>query len=308
MASMMQAVNEREQKNRDPGLKQEAQRAVGIVLGVLIYTVGVNLFLRPLQLYSGGIMGFAQLVNTVLRDYLGLELDRDISGIIYYLMNIPGLVIAFRVMRRRFMVKSILTVSLITVMLTLIPIPETPILEERIANCLIAGIMAGIGVGMVLRMGASDGGMDLIGMILIQTKGNVSVGGVNNAANCILYGICLLLFDVPTVIYSLIYSVICSIVFDLVHTQNINVQVMIITKLQDTSPLEIEIMGRMYRGLTRWNATGSYTGEQETILMTIISKYEIAQLRSIVHQFDPHAFVMLDEGVGVDGYFIKKLT
>ncbi len=308
MASMMQAVNEREQKNRDPGLKQEAQRAVGIVLGVLIYTVGVNLFLRPLQLYSGGIMGFAQLVNTVLRDYLGLELDRDISGIIYYLMNIPGLVIAFRVMRRRFMVKSILTVSLITVMLTLIPIPETPILEERIANCLIAGIMAGIGVGTVLRMGASDGGMDLIGMILIQTKGNVSVGGVNNAANCILYGICLLLFDVPTVIYSLIYSVICSIVFDLVHTQNINVQVMIITKLQDTSPLEIEIMGRMYRGLTRWNATGSYTGEQETILMTIISKYEIAQLRSIVHQFDPHAFVMLDEGVGVDGYFIKKLT
>ena len=309
MASIMQAVNERERKNmEDPGLKQEGYRALGIALGVLIFTSGVNLFLRPLHLYSGGFMGFSQLANTILRDYLGLNLGRDISGIIYYLLNLPGLIAAFCFMRRRFVVKSILTVSFITLMLTLIPIPETPILDELIANCLVAGIMAGVGVGLILRMGSCDGGMDLIGMILIQTKGRFSVGRVNIAANCVLYGLCMLLFDVPTVIYSLIYSVICSLICDHVHTQNINVQVMIVTKMQDTAPMEIEIMGQMYRGLTRWNAYGSYTGEQETILMTVISKYEIAQLRTIVHKFDPHAFVMLDEGVGVDGYFLKKIT
>ena len=306
----MQAVNEKEQENKGGGgLRQEGMRIVGILLGVLVYAAGVNLFLRPLHLYSGGIMGFCQLFDTILRDYLHLPLGNlDVAGVAYYLLNLPGLIVAFFLMRRRFVVKSLLTVSAITVMLTVIPIPKEPILDEMIANCLVSGLMAGAGVGLVLRMGSCDGGMDLIGMILIQTKGRFSVGKVNIAANCVLYGICLVLFDVPTVIYSLIYSVVCSLLCDRVHTQNINVQALIVTKMQDIEPLEIEIMGQMNRGLTCWNAYGGYTGQEKTILMTVISKYEIAQLRSIVHQFDPDAFVMMDEGVSVDGYFIKKLT
>ncbi len=310
MASIMQAVNEKEQENKESrGLRQEGMRIVGILLGVLVYAAGVNLFLRPLHLYSGGIMGFCQLFDTILRDYLHLPLGNlDVAGVAYYLLNLPGLIVAFFLMRRRFVVKSLLTVSAITVMLTVIPIPKEPILDEMIANCLVSGLMAGAGVGLVLRMGSCDGGMDLIGMILIQTKGRFSVGKVNIAANCVLYGICLVLFNVPTVIYSLIYSVVCSLLCDRVHTQNINVQALIVTKMQDIEPLEIEIMGQMNRGLTCWNAYGGYTGQEKTILMAVISKYEIAQLRSIVHQFDPDAFVMMDEGVSVDGYFIKKLT
>lgn len=310
MSSIMQAVNEKEQNNQEERrLRQEAGRMAGILLGVLIYTAGVNLFLRPLHLYSGGIMGFCQLFDTILRDYLGLKLGNlDVAGISYYLLNLPGLIVAFCLMRRRFVVKSILTVSAITLMLTVIPIPGEPILDEMIANCMVSGIMAGVGVGMILRMGSCDGGMDLIGMILIQTKGRFSVGKVNIAANCVLYGICLVLFDVPTVIYSLIYSVSCSLLCDRVHTQNINVQALIVTKMQDLAPLEIEIMGRMNRGLTCWQAYGGYTGQEKTILMAVISKYEIAQLRGIVHEFDPEAFVLMDEGVSVDGYFLKKIT
>lgn len=310
MASIMQAVNEKEQNTREErGPEQEAFRAVGILFGVVLFAAGVNLFLRPLNLYSGGFMGFAQLFETILREYLGVSLGgANISGAIYYLLNVPGLIIAFFLMRRRFVVKSILTVTCITVTLTLIPIPREPILNEMIANCLVAGIMSGVGVGVILRMGSCDGGMDLIGMLLIQTKGRFSVGRVNIAANCVLYGICLMLFDIPVVIYSLIYSVICSLMCDRVHTQNINVQAMVITKVRDIEPLEIELMGKMHRGLTRWNAYGGYTGAQETMLMTIVSKYEIAQLRSIVRQFDPDAFVILGEGVDVDGYFLKKLT
>lgn len=310
MASIIQAVNELERKNQeDLGLRQEGFRALGILLGTLIYASGVNLFLRPLHLYSGGFMGFSQLISTLLQDYIGLSFGGvDVTGIIYYVLNLPGLVLAFRSMRRRFVVKSVLTVTCITLVLTLVPIPGTPILEEVVANCLVAGIMAGIGVGLILRMGSCDGGMDLIGMILIQTKGKFSVGKVNIAANCILYGICLLLFDIPTVIYSLIYSVICSLTCDRVHTQNINARVMIVTKVRDIEPLEIEIMGKMNRGLTCWKAFGGYTGEQETILMAVISKYEISQLVAIVHRFDPKAFISVDEDVGVNGNFLKKLT
>ena len=308
MDSVMQEVNRLELQGKNArGLKDEIWKMLGVAVGVGIYSVGTNMFLRPLHLYSGGFMGFAQLISTLLRDRLGLQI-MDISGIIYYLMNIPFLIYAFVSVRKRFAVKTVITVSLITVFLTLVPIPEKPILDEVIANCLIAGILAGFGVGISLRMGACDGGMDLVGMILIQKKGHYSVGRLNIMANTILYGICLLLFDVPTVIYSLIYSVINSLTCDHVHTQNINVQALIITKLEDVSPLEIEIMGQMSRGLTRWEAKGSYTGENAVILMAVISKYETAQLKSIVHSIDPHAFVMIDEGVSVDGHFLKKIV
>ena len=141
MDSVMQEVNRREELERNSqGLKQELWKVVGVVVGVAIYSVGVNLFLRPLHLYSGGFMGFAQLISTVLREKMGLPI-MDISGIIYYLMNVPGLVIAFLTVRKRFAVKTVITVTLMTVLLTLIPIPAAPILEEKIANCLIAGIM-----------------------------------------------------------------------------------------------------------------------------------------------------------------------
>ena len=309
MPSVMQEVNRKENATaNDSWIRQEPKRFAGVVLGILIYSVGVNTFLKPLHLYAGGFMGFAQLCNTLLHDYLGVHWKLDISGIVYYILNIPGLVIACKTMRPRFVVKTVLTVSIMTIMLTIIPIQPEPVLDETIANCLIAGIMAGIGVGIVLRMGSCDGGMDLIGMIMIQKNGHSSVGRINIIANIVLYGIMLLLFDIPIVIYSLIYSVVCSITYDKVHTQNINVQTLIVTKMKDVDKLEIEIMGEMHRGLTRWKAYGSYTGEEETILMAIISKYEINQLKAIVHQFDPHAFVMMDEGVGIDGHFIKKIT
>ena len=310
MASVFQAVNEREQAaEQQPWLKEEGSRALGIILGSVIYALGVNLFLRPLHLYSGGFMGFAQLLTTVLREYAGLDLGGvDLSGIFYYVLNLPGLIIVFLTMRRRFFFKTIFTISCMTLILTLIPIPAAPVLEEKLGNCLVAGIVSGIGVGIILRMGACDGGMDLVGMLLIQKKGHYSIGRINIAANLVLYAVCLVLFDVPTVIYSLTYSVICNLMCDRVHIQNINVKALIVTKMEVVEPLEIELMGSMHRGITRWGAYGGYTGHEETVLMVVISKYEIAQLKSIVHRVDPKAFVLIDEGVQVDGNFLKKLT
>ena len=305
----MQEVNRIENQNQ-PGMewRLEARRAVGIALGATMYCLGVNLFLRPLSLYSGGMMGFSQLFTRLLYDKAGLVTELDVAGIIYYLLNIPGLIIALRTMRRKFVVKTVLTVSFITVLLTVIPIPEVAILEEKVANCLVAGVIIGIGSGLILQMGSCAGGNDLLGMLLIQNKGVLSVGRLTIYTNIVLYGICIALYDVPTVIYSMLYSVICSTTCDRFHTQNINMQVLIVTKLPDISPLEIEIMGQMHRGLTKWSAQGSYTGENEAVLMAIVTKYEIPQLKSIVRSIDPKAFVIIDEGVGVYGHFKKHVT
>ena len=305
-------VQEEEQMARDDtgvkAAKKESLKVPVIILGALIYSVGMNLFLRPLHLYSGGLMGFAQLIQDLMTR-AGVNLHNfNISGVLYYILNAPGLIIAAKKMRRRFILKTLLAVTAVTVLLSIIPIPNSPIMEDSLTNTIMAGLICGAGVGIMLWTGACDGGMSIIGMILINIRGKGSVGHINIATNAVLYTIMLVLFDVPTVIYSLIYSVFCSIAADKIHTQNIFTQVTIITKLEDTKPMEVEVMGRLHRGMTEIHAKGIFTGEPVRIFIIYLSKYEVGRLKAIVKSYDERAFIVEDEGVRIDGNFLKKIT
>jgi uncharacterized membrane-anchored protein YitT (DUF2179 family) len=301
-------VLEEEKKiEKEPYLKTEAGKFPIILLGALIYAIGVNIFLKPLHLYSGGFMGFAQLIETVIKEILKIHVPFNLSGIFYYLFNIPGLIIAWKNVRKRFVVKSLLAVTAITVLVSAIPIPDVPVLHDTLSNAMISGIICGAGIGMILLMGACDGGMTLVSMLILQLKGTGSVGRLGLYVNIVLYSICLFLFDIPTVIYSLIYSVFNSMITDRIHTQNINVQMLIITKLENTKPLEVAIMSTD-RGITKWPVTGAFTDEFAMALMVIVSKYEVGRIRYIVRQYDPRAFISVTEGVRIEGNYKRKLT
>ncbi len=288
--------------------KKESLKFPVILLGAFVYAIGLNLFLRPLHLYSGGLMGFAQLIQEILLR-LGVKLNGfNISAVIYYMLNVPGLILAAKKMRKRFIIKTIFSVTAITVFVSVIPIPAKMILDGYLANTMVAGLICGAGIGIILWMGACDGGMNIIGMLIIMIKGKGSVGHISLITNIILYSIMLFMFDIPTVIYSLIYSVFNSISADKIHTQNISSQVMVITKLGDTKPMEVEVMGRLNRGMTEINASGIFTGEPVKIFMIFVSKYEVPRLKAIIKSYDPHAFIVETEGVRIDGNFQKKLT
>ncbi|MGI6401094.1 MAG: YitT family protein [Thermoguttaceae bacterium] len=288
---------------------RETKRWIGVIIGALTYSIGFNIFLVPVGLYASGFMGFSQLTELFLTKGLNLDFGSlKLPGIIYYIYNLPLLYTAVKTMRRRFFIKTIFTVTCITVFLTLIPVAKEPILEETIANTLVAGLMCGAGIGISLRMGASDGGTELLGMIIIQHKGNSSVGQINLIFNTVLYSICLLIYNVPIVIYSLVFTAVLSFVIDKVHIQNINVRVLIVTQMENPRSLELEIMGQIGRGITRWKGNGAYTGKEETILMVVVNKYEVRKIRALVRDTDPRAFVLFDEGVGVSGNFLRKLT
>ena len=109
-----------------------------------------------------------------------------------------------------------------------------------------------------------------------------------------------------TVIYSLIYAAVSAFAVDHEHSQNINVEVRIITKLDDMG-LEQEILQKMDRGITRLESTGAYTNEKSNMLYILVSKYEVGQLKNIVLKYDPHAFIVMNEGVTVIGHYKKKL-
>lgn len=283
----------------------EGKRTLGGILGAFLYAAGVNLFVVPAGLYSGGIMGICQVIRTLLMEYLHMDFGTvDIAGIIYYLVNIPIFVIAYLKLGKKFFVKTVITVTVITMFFSLIS--PVVIVEDAMAACMVGGIVSGAGVGVILRMGSSGGGMDVIGVLLARWKRDFSVGKITLFVNLALYATCFFLFDVEIVVYSIIYAAVYSVAMDKVHTQNINVEVNIISKV-DTALLEKEVFEELGRGITKWTTLGAYTQEQSQILYITLSKYEVSRLRSIIHKYDPNAFMVVNEGVRVDGNFLKKL-
>lgn len=287
-------------------VRVEGKRLLIAIGGALLYSIGQNLFVVPSGLYSGGMMGGAQLIRTFLVNYLHLPLENfDIAGLIYYAVNIPLLLFAMKSIGKQFLVKTLTCVTATTVFLSIIPV--YPVMtQDTLASCLIGGICCGFGMGIALKMGGSLGGTDIVGMILIKRDIHVSVGRVSLTMNVIVYTICLFLFNISTVIYSLIYAAISSFSIDRAHSQNINVEVKIITK-KDSHELEMEIFERLNRGITRWDSYGAYTNDKSCVLYILISKYEMGMLKQIVAKHDPDAFVVLDEGVDVVGHYLKKL-
>ncbi len=158
---------------------------------------------------------------------------------------------------------------------------------------------------MVMRGGSSGGGGDIIGICMSILHPNAKVGILNIAMNMFVYGICLFVFDIEVVIYSIIYSTVLAIFLDRMFIQNINVQAMVFTKNPTVADA---ILTKMERGVTDWTGQGAYTKEASNILVTMISKYEIQILLDIVHEIDLDAFIIVTEGTKVYGNFKKKLS
>ncbi|MDE7224588.1 MAG: YitT family protein, partial [Acetatifactor sp.] len=175
-------------------LAYESRRTLVAVLGALIYAIGTNLFIVPSGLYSSGIMGLCQVVRTLLVEYLHLSFGNvDIAGMIYYVINIPIFVIGYRKMGKKFVLKTLICVTVMSGGMAIIPV--TQIVEDTMLACVIGGIICGAGVGLLLRMGASGGGMDIVGVILVKWRQGFSVGRVNLMMNLVLYSACPFLFD-----------------------------------------------------------------------------------------------------------------
>lgn len=288
-----------------PDQKKQITGLLYSICGGVLFAAGVNLFITPLDLYNGGFMGIAQLIRTFLTSALHLSFGQtDIAGIIYFMVNLPLLYLAWSKMGRGFFFRTVVTVIVETAALTFIPIPERSLIDDRLTSCVIGGIVAGFGTGLVLRGGSSGGGQDILGLYFTKKFRNFSVGKMATIINVFVYGICLLMFNLETVIYSLIYGVISSVACDRIHIQNINMSVMIFTKKLGISKA---IMNEMGRGVTNWDGAGAYTNETSYILFVMISKYEVNQIRRIVHNIDPNAFMIFTEGCSVEGNFEKRL-
>lgn len=281
-------------------------RLVGGLLGSLLMSVAINVFIVPQGLYAGGAYGLCQVIRTLLQTKFGVEASFDLAGVLYFFMNIPLFLLAFRTLGRTFCLKAgICTVSN-SVFLALIPSPAVPIIPDPLTSCMVGGILVGFAAGLVLSCGCSTGGLDILGLYLSKKNNKFTVGRFCISFNVCLYLLCFILFDATTAIYSAIYNVLSNLFLDRLHRQNVSVQLLIFTKSKDPA-LPKYIMEQLDRGVTYWQAKGAYTGDDVQVLCVCLSKYEIDTLEQVIRDIDPNAFFVMQEGVRVVGNFKRHL-
>ena len=287
--------------------KKTAERIAMTVTGNIIYAAGVNLMINPLHLYSGGFTGITQLIRLFLVEFLHLpEIPGlDYMGIIYFALNIPLFFMAYKVMGRKFCITTLISIAMASAFLAIIPVPAVPIVEDRILASVVGGLGSGVGAGLVLRAGSSQGGQDVIGVCLAKTHPNFKVGTIGIIISICIYTICLFIYDIPTVLYSIIFAVVTGLAIDRVHVQNIKQECMIFTK---KAGLEDAILHDLNRGVTAWEGEGVYTGEDTHVLVTVITKYEEPHLRELIAAHDENAFMIISDNTRVVGNFQKRFT
>ena len=288
-------------------MQNQWYRIAAAVTATLLYAVGVNWFIVPMGLYTGGLLGACQVARTLLVNALELSPAVDFSGILYLAANVPILLLAWRALGRGFLLRTVICTLSSSLFLSIVPPPPAALVEETLTSCVLGGILVGFSLGVVLTCGCSTGGLDILGLWLAKKGRGFSVGRFSLSFNALLYALCAWLFGLRAAIYSVIYTVFCALFIDRGHQQNITDQVLIFTKDEDPD-LPKNIMTRLGRGVTYWEGRGAYTGDSLRVLCVCVSKFEEADLYSVVHELDPNAFFITQEGVTIHGNFIRRLS
>lgn len=286
-------------------MRGETRRTLLTIAGALLYAIGINLFIVPAGFYSGGLLGIGQIVRTIIVNLFNIQTNGfDIAGIVVYLINIPLFILAYQKIGKKFFLRTVITVTFQTIFLTLIPTSIIILKGDPLASVIVGAVISGYGAGLILRQGSSGGGQDIIGVYMMKKDKNFSVGKISRIINVIVFTACLIMYDLATVIYSLIFVMIHTFVIDNVHFQNVNKQAIIVTKDVDVIKGIIESLERT---MTIIDGKGSYTGEDYKMIYTVLSKYEANLLEEKVKETGLQVFMQFTNVDNIVGNYEKHL-
>lgn len=271
------------------------------IVGSFLYCFGTNVFVLPMNLYSGGFVGFSQLISNIFFSNSTI----NIRGIIYFLLNVPLFLIGFKVIGKNFIEKSLTIIILQSIFLSIIPIPKNIVTQDIFVCCILSGIINGIGLVMILNDFGSSGGMDIVGLILSKKFEKLSVGKVSLIANILLYTLCGFLYSIETAIYSLIVSFVTSYIIDKLHSHNNIVSVYILTN--DAEKISNIIINEINRDATITNVVGAYSKNDMKLVIAVLSKYDFHEAKKKIIEVDKNAFIFIHNNIEVLGNFEKRL-
>lgn len=255
-----------------------------IIVGCLISSLGVNMFLTHAKLLSGGATGIGLMI-----EYLaGVP-----SGITVFIINIPLFILSYMKLSRRFTIYS--AIGMVSLSLSLIitkPFSSLIEVNDILLYCIYGGVLLGVGGGLVFLRNGSTGGTDIITMLIRKKYSNFPIGKLSFSINLIIILIGAFFFGVPKSLYTLISIFIQGMVADIVLRGFTSKKLFLILTNKEQEIIDL-IIKDMNRGVTSLIAEGEYTHEQKKMLYCAVTTKQMIYFKRKILSIDPTAFITI---------------
>lgn len=260
--------------------------ALFIFLGCMIASLGVNLFLSHAKLLSGGATG----VGLILEYTLNIP-----AGIVIFLINIPLLLLSYKKLDKSFTLYT--TIGMLSLSISLIITkPLTNMINidnlDLLLYCIYGGVLCGIGYGLVFLRNGSTGGNDIITMLIRKKYSNFNIGSLGFSLNLIIIIIGAIISGLPQALYTLISLFIQSIVLDQMLKGFSSKKLLLILTDKEKDVINY-VINELNRGITSLLAEGEYTHDRKKMLYCIVTSRQMIELKTVVHNIDPFAFITI---------------
>ncbi len=263
-----------------------------LMLGAVIFSLGFDLFLEPNGLNAGGLTGLAM----VLVHFLGF----GSVGIATTLMNVPLFALSARKLGRRFFLGSLVGLLALSVSIDLLAALPVPKVEPLLA-CLYGGVVCGVGLGLIFMSSFSTGGSDIVVRLLKLKFQHLPIGTINIAFDlgvAVLTG--LVFGDVSRTLYSGVALFVSGKIVDaVVYRFDYSKVALIISPQYEEIVRTIAL--KLDRGATFLNGQGTFSGKDTKVVLTAVKRQQLAELKALVVEIDPNAFIIVQEAHQVLG-------
>lgn len=269
---------------------------VQIVLGCVIGGLAYPLFLVPNSIAPGGLSGLAMILNYLLHWPVGLT---------SLVMNIPLFLIGYKAMGRVFVWRSLVATVLFSVSIDLLKVPAMTV--DPLLGTLYGGLLLGVGLGLILRGGATTGGTDMIARMVHNKVPFISVGMFLLVLDCVVVILAGVVMGTSEGLYAMICIFVSSKVIDTVLAGfTKNKACFIIT--DQWEKVTKTILSELERGVTQLYARGAYSDKERPVVLCVTSLQEVARVKDIVHEADENAFMFITEAHEALGEGFSKLS
>ncbi|MGN0774431.1 MAG: YitT family protein [Candidatus Ventricola sp.] len=268
-----------------------------IVLGTFLAALSLPLFFLPYDIAPGGISG----ISTVLSSVLPLSV-----GLLSFVLNVPLFLIGWRTVGWRFAVRSFIAMTLMSLFIDLVPVRDVS--GNVLLAAVFGGVLLGVGLGLVVRAGATTGGTDMAAKMIHNRVAFLPIATILFMIDGLVVAVAGLTFGIQAALWALISLFVSSQTMDsVIKGFNTAMQFMIISN--DSEEIVRRIHKDIDRGCTRLMAEGTYSRKPVGTLLCVVSRTEAPRLKKLVAEIDPDAFVTvcnvheaLGEGfTGIDG-------
>lgn len=272
-------------------MQKKIRRYLGMTIGIAIVAIGINMFFVPNKIAAGGITGLA----TVLHYLSGLSV-----GSLMLIFNVPLFIIGIKILGAKYGLKTLYGAIALAVLVDVFA-PYTPTLTHDILlNSIYGGLLVGVGMGLVFRFRGNTAGTALAAAILHKIF-NITVGQALLILDFFVVAFAGIVFKSPELaLYAIIAIFVTAKIIDLVQEGPNNSKAFFIMAAEPELLAE-GILKEVDRGVTFLQGKGGYTGQDRELLLCVVETSEVTQLKELIYQHDPQAFIIVTDAQEVLG-------